>query len=173
MNRSKMTDRQKFQEARWEQGEPQREAERQRLLTTETPNRKRITIALDTRSLYGPEVDIACGGVEPMVDEWEAGTRVPTPEQMIKLAELTQYPVEYFYGEDPPEITNVFICGRGRRTTPKAPKVDIDDPADELRRRREPLVPPVIEEHEPRDEVVAQRIAEARESLKKPTKESK
>lgn len=54
-------------------------------------------MALDSCGLEGPEVDVACGGVEPMVDEWETGERVPTPEQMELLADLTQYPVAFFY----------------------------------------------------------------------------
>ena len=39
------------------------------------PTPERITIALDYRELYGPEVDRALGGEEPMVDEWESGAR--------------------------------------------------------------------------------------------------
>lgn len=49
----------------------------------------RITDALDAEDLYGPEVDIACGAVEPAVDEWEAGNRYPSFEQLIALAALT------------------------------------------------------------------------------------
>lgn len=48
----------------------------------------RITTALDLHALYGPEVDAACGVEEPAVDEWEAGTRYPTWEQLCLLAEL-------------------------------------------------------------------------------------
>ncbi len=36
-----------------------------------TPSR--ITLALDAGDHYGPEVDVACGGVAPMVDAWAAG----------------------------------------------------------------------------------------------------
>ena len=32
-----------------------------------------------------------------MVDEWEAGARVPTLEQVQALAELTGWPVRFFY----------------------------------------------------------------------------
>lgn len=46
------------------------------------PTPERITIALDICDLYGPEVDEALGGEEPMVDEWETGERIPTSEQM-------------------------------------------------------------------------------------------
>lgn len=57
----------------------------------------RITTALDARGLYGPEVDRALGGEEPMVDLWESGDLVPTREQVEALAELTGYPVRFFY----------------------------------------------------------------------------
>lgn len=56
----------------------------------------RITTALDLRELYGPEVDEACGVQEPAVDEWEQGVRYPTWEQLLALAELTQFPVKFF-----------------------------------------------------------------------------
>lgn len=42
----------------------------------------RITTALNAEGLYGPEVDLACGVEEPAVDEWEAGTRYPSWEQL-------------------------------------------------------------------------------------------
>ncbi len=51
------------------------------------PTPERITIALDMRELYGPEVDRALGGEEPMVDEWESGARVPDLAQIQALAE--------------------------------------------------------------------------------------
>lgn len=76
------------------------------------PNPKRITFALDARGLYGPEVDIACGVVEPAVDEWEAGTRVPTPAQVVALARLTEFPVGFFYRADPPATEVGYICSR-------------------------------------------------------------
>jgi hypothetical protein len=50
---------------------------------------QRITMALDVRKLYGPEVDIACGAVEPDVDRWEAGKLYPTWRQVLLLAQLT------------------------------------------------------------------------------------
>lgn len=100
-----------YADALWDQGAPKREAERRRLLTEEVPNPRRITLALDSRDLYGPEVDRACGGEEPMVDEWETGERIPTAEQMVKLADLTGYPIRFFYGEDPP-VSRGFICIR-------------------------------------------------------------
>lgn len=73
---------------------------------------ERITMALDTRGLDGPGVDVACGGIEPMVDEWEDGTRVPTDEQLRLLADLTGFLPEFFYR--PPGSPFVgFICGAG------------------------------------------------------------
>ncbi|MFZ2176582.1 MAG: hypothetical protein WAW17_21585 [Rhodococcus sp. (in: high G+C Gram-positive bacteria)] len=62
----------------------------------------RITTALDAGSHKGPEVDIACGTKEPAVDEWEAGTRYPTFEQLKLLAELTGYRVDWFIHTDEP-----------------------------------------------------------------------
>lgn len=63
-----------------------------------TPSR--ITMALDAGDHYGPEVDVACGGAEPMVDEWEAGLRQPTAEQVELLAELTGFAVVWFTQPD-------------------------------------------------------------------------
>lgn len=97
----------------WSAARAQREAD---LLATGVPNPRRITAALDANALDGPEVDIACGGQEPMVDEWEAGTRQPTPDQVRLLADLTGFTVEFFYLPGPPPLTG-FICqrtGRGR-----------------------------------------------------------
>ena len=77
-----------------------------------TPTPERITTALDRRGLYGPEVDEALGGCEPMVDEWEAGTRVPTFEQIERLAALTGFAVSFFYR---PPFTGhygpIWLCG--------------------------------------------------------------
>ncbi len=77
-----------------------------------TPTRERITMALDLRELYGPEVDQALGGEEPMVDEWESGERVPDLTQVQALAELTGFPVKFFYQPPPPpDLKNGWICG--------------------------------------------------------------
>src|SRR5689334_17740942 len=79
------------------------------------PNRKRITLALDLRALYGPEVDQALGVEEPTVDRWESGDEVPTPAQVMRIAALTGFPVGFFYRQDdPPEFTSGFICSRTR-----------------------------------------------------------
>lgn len=75
------------------------------------PTPERITAALNIRDLYGPEVDEALGGQEPMVDEWETGERVPTTEQVQALAWLTDFPVAFFYLPPPPPIAGVRLCG--------------------------------------------------------------
>ena len=77
----------------------------------------RITLALDLCGLEGPEVDAACGGAEPDVDMWELGLAVPAPEQVVKLAELTGFPVAFFYQPVKPGPlagSAIFICRRGR-----------------------------------------------------------
>jgi len=60
----------------------------------------RITRALDAAELYGPDVDIACGAQEPAVDEWEAGTRYPTFEQLLALAALTHQSPDSFIARE-------------------------------------------------------------------------
>lgn len=77
------------------------------------PTPERITAALDMCDLYGPEVDEALGGQEPMVDEWETGERVPTKEQIQALALLTGFPAKFFYLPPPPPISGLIICGYG------------------------------------------------------------
>lgn len=84
-------------------------------VTLPVPNPKRITMALDARGLYGPEVDLACGAREPDVDRWETGDLVPTPEQLAKLAALTGVTVEFLCDPAPIPGGRVFVCGRGRR----------------------------------------------------------
>lgn len=56
----------------------------------------RITYALDSRGLDGPEVDEACLAHEPDVDRWEAGLLYPTFEQLLALAKLTHFPAHFF-----------------------------------------------------------------------------
>src|SRR5580700_2707363 len=77
----------------------------------ETPTPERITQALDLCGLYGPEVDQALGGEEPMVDEWESGARTPSLEQIQMLAKLTGYAVRFFYQPAPPPLGPGWICG--------------------------------------------------------------
>jgi hypothetical protein len=74
----------------------------------------RITLALDARGLYGPDVDLECGALEPAVDEWEAGTRYPTWEQLLKLARLCQAPPAFFAVAPTPQHGPVILCSRGR-----------------------------------------------------------
>lgn len=78
----------------------------------------RITLALDYAGLHGPQVDVDLGGAEPMVDDWESGKYLPTPEQVQRLAAMTGRPVAYFYQpvkdwERYPH--RVFLCDRTRR----------------------------------------------------------
>lgn len=82
-----------------------------RIYAGKTPTPERITTALDMRELYGPEVDRALGGEEPMVDEWESGVRVPTFQQMQRLAMLTGFPVKFFYLPPSEPAGNGWICG--------------------------------------------------------------
>lgn len=100
-----------------------------------SPVPERITLALDACGLYGPEVDLALGGAEPMVDEWEAGKRAPTREQVALLADLTGFPVEFFY-RTAASLGPVWLCrrsGRGKGCTyipappPITSRVDSDD----------------------------------------------
>jgi hypothetical protein len=81
-----------------------------------TPVPARITLALNLRELYGPEVDVACGVVEPAVDQWETGELVATGEQIVLLAALTGFPVEFFYSPVEPGTTRTMLCGRGGLT---------------------------------------------------------
>lgn len=77
----------------------------------QVPTRERITMALDLCELYGPEVDEALGGAEPMVDEWESGERVPEFSQVQALAVLTGFPVRFFYQPPPPPLGPGWLCG--------------------------------------------------------------
>ena len=77
----------------------------------QTPTPERITMALDLCMLEGPEVDEALGGEEPMVDEWEAGTRVPDLDQVRALVELTGFTIRFFYLPPPRPLGGGHICG--------------------------------------------------------------
>lgn len=81
-----------------------------------TPVPARIKYALDARKLDGPEVDVACGAVEPAVDRWETGEEVPTGEQVQLLAALTGFPVEFFYAPVEAGTVRTLMCGRGGLT---------------------------------------------------------
>ena len=56
----------------------------------------RITMMLDARGLYGPEVDEACGVQEPTVDLWEEGAVYPTWPQLVALAKLCETTPGFF-----------------------------------------------------------------------------
>lgn len=79
------------------------------------PLPERISFALNARQLYGPEVDAACLAAEPDVDNWEAGISTPSPEQVRALAQLTAYPVEWFYREPLKVVSSAIACGRSGR----------------------------------------------------------
>ena len=59
-----------------------------------------ITMALDLRGLYGPQVDRACLAAEPDVDQWEAGELYPSWEQLRALARLTGMAPSWFVRSD-------------------------------------------------------------------------
>jgi transcriptional regulator with XRE-family HTH domain len=118
------------------------------------PNPKRITLALDAKGLYGPDVDRACGVEEPAVDQWETGELVPTPEQLVKLAALTGVTVGFFFGDDPPHLGRVFICDRSRRKhglTVIEPDGTVSvDPPPRRRKAEEDAMPPSAHPRVPR-----------------------
>lgn len=83
-------------------------------LPDRAPNPDRITAALDLRGLYGPEVDEALGvhnALDTTVDSWEAGTLVPSHDEVRRLATLTGMLAPWFYGGTLPEAEGVFMCG--------------------------------------------------------------
>ncbi|MDN5895831.1 MAG: hypothetical protein L0H93_17620 [Nocardioides sp.] len=117
----------------WEQRRGAHEAVRKALprpprpRTREHPVPERITTALDICGLDGPEVDEALGGAEPMVDEWEAGQRIPTEQQIVTLAELTGFTVDFFHMPIDPEdrAGGIWMCqrsGPGKGCTYVEPK---------------------------------------------------
>lgn len=93
----------------------------------------RITVALDAGTHVGPEVDLACGVVEPTVDEWETGRRYPTFEQLTKLSDLTGYPLDWFVSDAAPlDIRDTTLWGhmteRDRQRW-KPPVLEFEDAA--------------------------------------------
>ncbi len=94
---------------------------------TLTPVPARITMALDARDLYGPKVYKALGVEEPTVDMWEAGNLVPTPRQIRRLAELTGFPVAYFYRPIQGDPNVAFACTRSGRTRAYRP-IELNPP---------------------------------------------
>lgn len=96
------------------------------------PVPERITWALDQPyaegaigPLEGPGVDEFCGVAEPTVDLWEAGEVIPSDEELAALAELTGYPVEWFY-QPVLDMSGAIMCvGSG----PRHGCYRFDDPA--------------------------------------------
>lgn len=84
---------------------------------------RQISTALDLVGAEGPDVDVACGAVEPEVDRWEAAELYPTWEQFVLLARYTGFAMQWF-GHDAPDIEGGIMCirsgkGRGCHPIPK------------------------------------------------------
>jgi hypothetical protein len=82
-------------------------------LPDRSPNRDRITVALDLRRMYGPEVDEALGvadAFDTVVDGWEDGTVVPTHDDIRRLAHLTGMLPAWFYAGTLPVMGHAFHC---------------------------------------------------------------
>lgn len=122
MVKATRTDREKYNAAL-------REQRRDRSLSP-TPVPYHITMALDLRELYGPEVDRALGGEEPMVDQWESDELVPTPEQIEALAALTRYPTRFFYWpvDETDRGATGFMCRRSGPRADRCQRVDLGPP---------------------------------------------
>lgn len=76
---------------------------------------------------------MACGVLEPAVDEWEVGTRRPTWQQLEALAELTGATVRYFCEAAPVALAPGFLYGPRRCEVlgrdVRAPIVPVDAPS--------------------------------------------
>lgn len=103
------------------------------LLATGRPVPARISIALDSGGHEGPEVDLAVGTHERNpagdVDVWECGLASPTGDQVKLLAELTGFPIPWFYEpfEPGPLLGNtakIIICYRRKVNGRKCHFVD-------------------------------------------------
>lgn len=90
-------------------------------MTERRPTPSRITVALDMAGLFGPEADRRLGVLEPTVDLWEAGTLVPTGEQIALLADLAGVLPEWLYGE-PITPAVVMVCHRTRKAAGGGPR---------------------------------------------------
>lgn len=75
----------------------------------------RITLALDAKGLFGPQVDESLGVREPTVDLWEAGVLLPDRGQIRALAALTGFAEAFFYELSPLPAGRIFVCERSRR----------------------------------------------------------
>lgn len=91
----------------------------ERLLRDGVPVPARMTIALG--DLGGPDVDIRAGTFEGNpagdVDAWEDpdDPRLPTAGQVRLLAQLTGFPIGWFYEPYTPRLVRGMICWRDRR----------------------------------------------------------
>lgn len=107
-----------------------------------------ITLALDSRGLAGPEVDIRCGAAEPDVDLWECGLLVPTRKQVELLARLTEYPLSFFFVPFIPGpvhgMTGMVICYRRKVNGTRCHHVvpDVIDERGVLHYEGKPRQPP-------------------------------
>lgn len=84
-------------------------------LPDRSPNRDRITLALDLHGFYGPEVDEALGvadALDTVVDGWEDGTVIPSHDDIRRLATLTGFLPHYFYAGTLPSTGWSIICSR-------------------------------------------------------------
>ncbi len=107
----------------------------------------RITWALDMRGLEGPEVDEQVGTFEGNpagdVDDWEAARATPSPEQVLALAELTRYPVGWFYKpvQPGPQTGGMRINWGGRRGCEWVPPDVVDERGVLIRDGQDPTGP--------------------------------
>lgn len=92
----------------------------------------RITLALDMRGMYGPQVDVAVGTFEGNpdgdVDGWEAGRAVPSEEQISLLAAATGFPAGWFAKpiKPGPLVGPVWICYRRKVNGARCHRVEPD-----------------------------------------------
>ncbi|MEU7591272.1 hypothetical protein AB0A95_33870 [Micromonospora sp. NPDC049230] len=113
----------------------------------------RITIALDARGLYGPEVDLQVGTYEGNpdgdVDAWELGEAVPQRWQVRLIAELAQVTVASLHWPLEPGETEgrMWVCGRsgpnggGRRVCHQVPMAIVPPAAEDPARSRQGALP--------------------------------
>lgn len=95
----------------------------------------RITAALDAAGCHGARVDKVLGGVEPMVDQWEAGRLEPAPIQVFWLAELTGVGLDWLL--DPtPWIVVARVCPGFRPVYERPPGADPERAEGLLRQYR-------------------------------------
>lgn len=83
----------------------------------------RISIAMDIAGLDGHGVDLRCGtyhgNPDGDIDRWEQALKTPSPEQVRLMAEVTGFPIAWFYRPARPGPTPgdgpVWICWRDKR----------------------------------------------------------